>query len=126
MKLRLVSDRFFSPKTETGRLLISTPTLMECNSVVECCADNAEVVSSNLTIPIPLYEEILRNHNSAVEYFLDTEEVTGSNPVGSTLEVWQSGLLQNPAKIPCQVIGTVGSNPTTSAFIRVSSHQTLV
>ena len=32
--------------------------LMECNSVVECCADNAEVVSSNLTIPIPLYEEI--------------------------------------------------------------------
>lgn len=32
--------------------------LMECNSVVECCADNAEVVSSNLTIPIPLYGEI--------------------------------------------------------------------
>ena len=29
-------------------------------------------------------------------------------------EVWQSGLSQNPAKIPCQVIGTVGSNPTTS------------
>ena len=25
---------------------------MECNSVVECCADNAEGVSSNLTIPI--------------------------------------------------------------------------
>lgn len=66
MKLRLVSDRFFSPKTETGRLLISTPTLMECNSVVECCADNAEVVSSNLTIPIPLYEEILREISSAV------------------------------------------------------------
>jgi hypothetical protein len=30
------------------------------------------------------------------------------------MEVWQSGLLQNPAKIPCQVIDTVGSNPTTS------------
>ena len=29
-------------------------------------------------------------------------------------EVWQSGLSQNPAKIPCLVIGTVGSNPTTS------------
>lgn len=29
---------------------------MECNSVVECCADNAEVVSSNLTIPIPVRE----------------------------------------------------------------------
>ena len=32
----------------------------------------------------------------------------------TTLEVWQSGLSQNPAKIPCLVIGTVGSNPTTS------------
>ena len=31
-------------------------------------------------------------------------------------EVWQRGLLQNPAKIPCLVIGTVGSNPTTSAL----------
>lgn len=30
------------------------------------------------------------------------------------MEVWQSGLSQNPAKIPCLVIGTVGSNPTTS------------
>lgn len=29
-------------------------------------------------------------------------------------EVWQRGLSQNPAKIPCLVIGTVGSNPTTS------------
>ena len=36
----------------------STFHIMECNSVVECCADNAEGVSSNLTIPIPLYEEI--------------------------------------------------------------------
>jgi len=58
MKPRLVSDRFFSPKTETGRLLISTPTLMEYNSVVECCADNAEVVSSNLTIPIGILSEV--------------------------------------------------------------------
>jgi len=32
----------------------------------------------------------------------------------TTLEVWQSGLLQNPAKIPCLVIGTTGSNPVTS------------
>jgi hypothetical protein len=32
----------------------------------------------------------------------------------TTLEVWQRGLLQNPAKIPYQVIDTVGSNPTTS------------
>lgn len=58
MKLRLVSDRFFSPKTETSKMMLASLTLMECNSVVECCADNAEVVSSNLTIPIPLYGEI--------------------------------------------------------------------
>ena len=32
--------------------------LMEYNSVVECCADNAEVVSSNLTIPIPLMRKL--------------------------------------------------------------------
>ena len=33
------------------------------------------------------------------------------------LPTWKCGrvgLSQNPAKIPCQVIGTVGSNPTTS------------
>lgn len=38
----------------------------------------------------------------------------GSIPPSPYLEVWQSGLSQNPAKIPCLVIGTVGSNPTTS------------
>ena len=59
MKLRLVSDRFFSPKTETSKMMLASLTSMEYNSVVECCADNAEVVSSNLTIPIPLYGEIL-------------------------------------------------------------------
>jgi hypothetical protein len=71
---------------------------MECNSVVECCADNAEGVSSNLTIPIVAF----RQHKTLMGCFK------------TTLEVWQSGLLQNPAKIPCLVIGTVGSNPTTS------------
>lgn len=35
--------------------------------------------------------------------------------------VAESGLLQNPAKIPCQVIGTVGSNPTTSALVSCPS-----
>lgn len=36
-----------------------------------------------------------------------------------SMEVWQSGLSQNPAKIPCLVIGTVGSNPTTSVGLQV-------
>ena len=71
---------------------------MECNSVVECCADNAEGVSSNLTIPIVAFGQ----HKTLMGCFK------------TTLEVWQRGLLQNPAKIPCLVIGTVGSNPTTS------------
>lgn len=51
--------------------------------------DKGEIIGSNPIIPIPLYEDY-----------------------GSVAE---PGLLQNPAKIPCQVIGTVGSNPTTSA-----------
>jgi hypothetical protein len=67
-----------------------SPSSQECSSVVEHTADNRAVTSSTLVIPIPLYEE----HS----------------------EVWQRGLLQNPAKIPCLVIGTVGSNPTTSAL----------
>ena len=78
--------------------------LMECNSVVECCADNAEVVSSNLTIPIVAFGQ----HKTLMGCFK------------TTLEVWQSGLSQNPAKIPCLVIGTVGSNPTTSVGLQVS------
>ena len=38
----------------------------------------------------------------------------------SNSEVWQRGLSQNPAKIPCRVIGTVGSNPTTSTMVNLS------
>ena len=77
-------------------------------------ADNREIVGSNPTIPTRVY-------NSAVEFLPYKKAVTGSNPVGpignipKLGSVAESGLLQNPAKIPCRVIGTVGSNPTTSA-----------
>ena len=45
----------------------------------------------------------------------------GANPSSPKLgSVAESGLSQNPAKIPCRVIGTVGSNSTTSTMVNLS------
>ncbi len=55
-----------------------------------------------------------RNRSSVVEHSADNRAVTSSNLVGSTLEVWQRGLMQWIANPPMFLRASVGSNPTTS------------
>ena len=85
-------------------------------SWLESTTDNREVVGSSPTIPIPLYEEPLWAYNSVGRVSDLHSDCRRFESVYAHLgSVAESGLLQNPAKIPCQVIGTTGSNPVTSA-----------
>ena len=61
-----------------------------------------------------------------VEFFSDSKEVIGSIPIvpilrnEKFLEVWQRGLLQKFAKLPCRLFGTAGSNPATSVEVTMT------
>jgi hypothetical protein len=84
--------------------------------VVEHTADNRAVTSSSLVGST--WESTLDGGYDGIRGgSIPPLGNDGSIPSSPYLEVWQSGLLQNPAKIPCQVIGTAGSNPATSVLV---------